>query len=70
MPAESVTVDPPPHPLGQLTTAELADRRRELEHAADTVRADDPAHITLCEALEAVQDEEEDRRRIARRSRP
>jgi hypothetical protein len=33
MPTEPAPVGPPKHPLHALTTYELRDRRRELEHA-------------------------------------
>jgi hypothetical protein len=37
MTAEPVPVHPPAHPLHALTTYELRDYRRDLEHALDTV---------------------------------
>jgi len=47
MPTEPVAVQPPKHPTHALTTYELADYRRELEHALKSV----PAHAEVRELL-------------------
>jgi hypothetical protein len=47
MPTEPVAVQPPKHPTHALTTYELADYRRELEHALKSV----PEHAEVRELL-------------------
>ncbi len=49
MPTEPVAVPPPKHPMHALTTYELRDYRRELEHALKTV----PEHAGVRELLRA-----------------
>jgi hypothetical protein len=49
MPTEPVAVQPPKHPTHSLTTYELSDYRRELEHALKTV----PEHAGVRELLRA-----------------
>jgi hypothetical protein len=49
MPTEPVAVQPPKHPTHALTTYELHDYRRELEHALKTV----PEHAGVRELLRA-----------------
>lgn len=66
MPTDQVTVEPPKHPLGALTTYELRDRRRELEHAIKGISPDAPVQADLRRALDAVLAEHEERARLAR----
>ena len=66
MPAEPAAVNPPKHPLYALTTYELKDRRRELEHAVKGIAADATIQADLRRALDAVIAEQEDRARSAR----
>jgi hypothetical protein len=49
MPTEPVAVQPPKHPTHALTTYELRDYRRELEHALKAV----PEHAEVRELLRA-----------------
>jgi hypothetical protein len=49
MPTEPVAVPPPKHPTHALTTYELRDYRRELEHALKTV----PEHAGVRQLLRA-----------------
>jgi len=65
MPAELVTVEPLKHPLYALTTYELKDRRRELEHAIKGAAPDAPVQAALRRALDAVIAEQDDRARAA-----
>ena len=64
MPTEPVAVPPPKHPTHALTTYELRDYRRELEHALRTV----PEHAAVRELLRArlteVLSEQESRIKI------
>ncbi len=59
-------MQPPPHPTSQLTTYELRDYRRELEHALKTL----PDHATVRAQLKAkldeVLDEQESRSQAAK----
>jgi hypothetical protein len=65
MAAEPVPVAPPKHPLHSLTSYELRDYRRELEHAIERISADAPVQTDLRAKLDAVLDEQEDRARLA-----
>jgi hypothetical protein len=68
MPAESVTVDQPKHPLPAMTTYELRDYRRQLELAiAFSGRQNPvpPARDRLQASLDGVLAEQEERTRIA-----
>lgn len=68
MPADPVTVNRPPHPLGQMTTSELAGYRRQLESAIaffDKQTPIPPARDRLQSALDAVVAEQDQRARIA-----
>jgi len=65
-PADSVTADQPKHPLYALTTYELKDYRRSLEHAIRTLPAQAPVRQQLRARLDAVLAEVEDRARLAR----
>ena len=69
MPAEPVTVQQPEHPLGQLTTSELSDYRRQLESAIaffDRQVPVPPARDRLQASLAAVLGELDERARLAR----
>jgi hypothetical protein len=69
MPAESVTVEQPKHPLGQLTSSELGDYRRQLESAIAFFDHQDPvppARDRLQASLDAVVAEQDQRARIAK----
>jgi hypothetical protein len=65
MTAEPVPVAPPKHPLPSLTSYELRDYRRELEHAIKGISTDAPVQADLRSKLDAVLDEQEDRARLA-----
>jgi hypothetical protein len=63
MTADNVPVAPPKHPMYALTTFELADYRRELEHALRTL----PGHVAgeqLRLRLAEVLTEEQSRTRL------
>jgi hypothetical protein len=55
------------HPVSQLTTGELKDRRRELEHAIKGISETAPVQANLRKALDEVLAEQEDRAKIAAR---
>ena len=59
-------MQPPPHPTSQLTTYELRNYRRELEHALKTL----PDHATVRAQLQSklaeVLDEQESRSQAAK----
>jgi hypothetical protein len=57
-------VSAPEHPLDQLTTWELSNHRRDLEHALAAVPAGVPAHAQLTARLAAVVAEQDDRAKI------
>jgi hypothetical protein len=64
-----LAVDKPKHPLPELTTYELRDYRRQLEHAIaffDQQRPVPPARAEMQATLDAVIAEQDDRARIAR----
>jgi len=58
-------VTPPRHPVHALTTYELRDYRRLLEHAIKTIAPDAPVQAVLRGKLDAVLAEQDDRARIA-----
>jgi hypothetical protein len=58
-------MQPPPHPTSQLTTYELRDYRRELEHALKTLPAHAAARDLLTQRLTDVLAEQEARAKIA-----
>ena len=64
----SEPVTKPKHPLPAMTTYELRDRRRELEHGIKGVAPDTPVQAVLRAQLNAVLAEQEDRVRIAHAS--
>jgi hypothetical protein len=55
---------PPKRPLGEYTTSELNQRKRELQHAVTTL-ATAPVRAELAKLLADVEAEEESRREIA-----
>jgi hypothetical protein len=57
----------PPHPIGQLTSSEMRDYRRELEHAINRISRDAPVQADLRSKLEAVLAEEDSRAKAASR---
>ncbi len=65
MTAEPVIVQQPKHPTSQLTTYELRDYRRELEHALKHLPGHVPARELLREKLAGVVAEQDARARIA-----
>jgi hypothetical protein len=70
MSAEPVTIEQPKHPLHALATFELADYRRQLEHAIGFYERDHSAARSLADlrdALAQVMAEQDDRARIAAR---
>jgi hypothetical protein len=67
-PAEPA-VDQPPHPTHALTTYELRDYRRRLEHAVKGIPADAPVQDLLRRKLDEVLAEQAERERIAERAR-
>jgi hypothetical protein len=69
MTGEPATVEPPKHPLHQLTTFELRDYQRQLERAIaffDTKDPVPPARNRLQAKLDEVLAEQADRARLAR----
>jgi hypothetical protein len=58
-------VTPPRHPVHALTTYELRDYRRLLEHAITAIAADAPVQAVLRGKLDAVLAEQDDRARLA-----
>ncbi len=69
MTADPGTVDQPPHPLAALTTFELRDYRRQLEHAIAHFDTQNPVPAVrgrLQTRLDDVIAEQDDRARIAR----
>ncbi len=65
VPAEPATVQPPRHPMHALTTFELRDYRRRLEHALnEKVIGNAPVAAQLREMLAQVLAEEESRARL------
>jgi hypothetical protein len=65
-PTDPATAGQPKHPLPALTTYELADYRRSLEHAVRTFPEQAPVRQQLQARLDAVLAEVEDRARLAR----
>jgi hypothetical protein len=61
MPTELAPVGLPKHPLHALTTYELRDRRRELEHAIKGIGSDAPVQAVRRRQLDAVLAEQDDR---------
>ena len=64
MTARPGTVEPPAHPLPALTTYELRDYRRQLEHALTAVPGHTPARDLLQSRLAAVLAEQDSRARL------
>lgn len=65
MPPDRSPVGPPKHPLHQLTTYELTDRRRELEAAIMGNPPETSVLAHLRRQLDAVLAEQDDRARLA-----
>jgi hypothetical protein len=61
MTAEPVTVDPPRHPLPELTTYELSRYRRELEYALKALPGHAPVRGQLQQRLADVIAEQRSR---------
>jgi hypothetical protein len=69
MTTEHMTVDPPKHPLPQLTTYELCDYRRDLERAIaffDRQTSVPPGRARLQARVDDVIAEQDERARLAR----
>lgn len=69
VPAGPVTVAPPGHPVHALTTFELRNYRRELEHAITGISPNAPVQDELRRKLDEVLAEQESRTQIAHASR-
>ena len=70
MPADPATVEQPQHPLSRLTTYELRDYKRSLEHAIAFFNKQDPvppARDHLQSALDKVLAEQEERASLTTR---
>ena len=65
MPAEPATPAEPAHPTHALTTYELRNRRRELEHAIKGISPDAPVQADLRAKLGEVLAEQEQRAKLA-----
>ncbi len=65
MTAEPVNVRPPEHPVPAMTTYELANYRRELEHALSVLPGHVPVRDLLQGKLAGVVAEQDTRARIA-----
>jgi hypothetical protein len=68
-PTDPMAVEKPQHPLYALTTFELRDYRRQLEHAitfADENNLVSPGRDVLRARLDAVLAEQDERARLAR----
>ena len=65
MTAEPATVPQPGHPVPALTTSELRDYRRDLEHALTTLPGHAPVRGLLQDKLTEVLAEQESRAKIA-----
>ena len=63
MTAEPAAAPQPNHALHALTSYELRDYRRDLEHAIKGISADAPVQADLRRRLDAVIAEQEDRAR-------
>jgi hypothetical protein len=65
MTAGPAHVDPPPHPLYALTTSELSQYGRDLEHALTILLNPSPARRELRQRLAEVQAEQHSRNQIS-----
>jgi hypothetical protein len=61
-----MTPDKPPHPMPALTTYELHNYRRELEHSLTVIPATAPVRALLQTRLAEVLAEQESRARLQR----
>jgi hypothetical protein len=66
MPSEPANVEPPspPHPLYALTTYELRDYRRQLEHALKTLPEHAEVRAVLGQKLDQVRAEQTSRTQL------
>ena len=64
-PADPETVETPKHPLHALTSYELRNYRRDLEHAIKHIASGAPVQADLRRKLDAVIAEQEDRAKLA-----
>jgi hypothetical protein len=64
MTADPMPVPPPKHPMYALTTYELTDYRRELEHALSTLPGHAAAIKQLRQRLAEVLSEQQSRTRL------
>jgi hypothetical protein len=69
MPSEPVTIDLPKHPMYALTTYELRDYRRQLEHALKTLPGHAEIRALLQQRLTDVLTEQQARARLQQASR-
>ena len=69
LPAEPVTVEKPKHPTYALTTYELRDYRRQLEHALKTLPSHAEVRVLLQQRLTDVLTEQDSRTQFQRASR-
>jgi hypothetical protein len=67
--AEPVTVEKPKHPTYALTTYELRDYRRQLEHALKTLPGHAKVRTLLQQRLTDVLTEQDSRTQLQRASR-
>ncbi len=68
MPTDPAAVEQPKHPIHALTTYELKDLRRQLEHAIKGISPDAPVQADLKRRLDEVLAEQEQRKRAASRA--
>ncbi len=64
-PAGPAAAAPPQRKLAEMTTSELARRRRELERAIEHIPGSAPARADLGKGLDEVEAEERSRAKIA-----
>ena len=69
VPAEPVTIDLPKHPMYALTTYELRDYRRQLEHALKTLPGHAEVRALLQERLIGVLNEQQARAQLRQADR-
>jgi hypothetical protein len=68
VPAEPVTIDLPKHPMYALTTYELRDYRRQLEHALRTLPGHAEVRALLQQRLTGVLNEQQARAQLQQAS--
>ncbi|MDQ2813681.1 MAG: hypothetical protein M3Z75_17900 [Actinomycetota bacterium] len=64
MPSEPANIEPPPHPVHALTTYELRDYRRQLEHALKTLPEHAKVRALLGQKLDQVRAEQTSRAQL------